>query len=92
MKRSGQNLKKYKKVCKEIWGERPHKCEHCGCGIGSWDMDLGENVPKYHNFQHTKGRQTEAQCLKKEDIELICFACHSKADHGRNEKGGAWLK
>lgn len=55
------------------------KCEKCGVYI---------NEPKYHNFNHLKGRREHF--LDKDAIELVCFVCHSKY-HGITVKGGEWL-
>ena len=64
MKRNSKNLEIYRQVCKEIWDERQEydgtrKCEFCGEQIGQWDMDLGEFVPEYINFQHTERGRTK---------------------------------
>lgn len=91
MKRNAKNLKIYKKVCKEIWDERPHVCEDCGTPIGEWSMELGENVPKWHNFAHIGDRRTPETCYDKKNIKLKCFQCHTKQDMGLNEKE-TWLK
>lgn len=91
MKRNSANLKRYKQVCKEIWQTREHKCEDCGCPIGEWDMELGENVPKYYNFDHIDGRETEEKCFDKDNIKLRCFKDHANKGHGQNEQS-TWLK
>ena len=76
MKRNAKNLKIYKAVCKDIWNERPHRCEFCDEPIGQWDMELGENVPEYINFQHTERGRGEDVWINKEKIKLICKKCH----------------
>ena len=91
MKRNSANLRKIKQVCKEIWDERPHVCQICNTPIGEWDMEKGENVPKWHNFMHTNGRRTAETCYDKKGILLGCFICHTKRDMGLNEKE-TWLK
>ena len=86
MKRNSKNLREYKKLCLEIWEEREHECEFCGIQIGVWDMDRGEAVPKYENFQHIKKGRHEGEWNNKENIKLICLKCHAKQDSGLNLK------
>ena len=83
MKRNATNLKKYKKVCKEIWESRGSRCEECGTQLGVYDMETGEMQPQYTNFHHINGRRTEELCLDKENIIILCDVHHS-AKHGIN--------
>ena len=76
MKRSPKNLKKYKGVCKEIWEEREHICEICKRPIGEYDYDSGEMVPTYSMFHHINGRWEKGSTLDKDNIILLCSACH----------------
>lgn len=81
MKRNAKNLRKYKKVCWEIWQERPHVCEDCGKPI---------HTARYHNFSHQKGRIGK-NALDKNSIKIKCFECHSNNDHGLNVKNSGWM-
>lgn len=89
MRRSAKNLRLYKNLCKAIWEERGPHCQDCGTMVGTWDTDLGEQVPHYHNFHHTEGRVTKA--LDKDSIKILCYGCHSK-DHGLITKNTQWLR
>lgn len=73
------SLSDYKKVCTEIYEERNKQCEKCGTYI----YEL-----KYHNINHKSGRRKNF--LNKNELELLCFTCHSK-HHGIEVKNGEWL-
>lgn len=68
--RSPAQLKKYKKICSEIWEERGGICEKCKCYLGE---------ATYYNFHHTKGRTKNL--LNKDTILLLC-PTHHDAEHG----------
>lgn len=59
----------------EIWEERPHVCDLCGC-------HLGEEPMAYH-FSHilSKGAYPRIKLLD-ENIMLNCFPCHREWDAG----------
>lgn len=80
-KRNAKNLREYRRVCAEIFEERGQRCENCHRYI---------REPKWHNFHHTKGRITKEQLLKKEDLMLTCYVCHS-AEHGQKVTNAEWL-
>jgi len=83
MKRNAKNFRKYKKVCAEIWEERPHQCEDCGRYL---------HEARWHNFAHgKKGRRSEKDCLDKCNIKLKCFKCHAENDEGLKVKNSDWL-
>ena len=81
MKRNAKNLRKYKKVCAEIWGERDHVCEDCGNPL---------RTARWHNFHHLNGRRSEKELLDKSGILLCCFTCHAKRE-GKTVHGAKWL-
>lgn len=54
---------------KEIWNERPHICTHCGKRL------LEPLKPIYFSHKKSKGAHPELR-LDKNNIELICEACH----------------
>ncbi len=57
-----------KEVFREIWNERKHECENC------WKV-LKE--AKAHNFDHIIPKSRwEKYRLDKENIKVVCFACH----------------
>lgn len=92
MKRNAKNLRLYKRLIKEIWDELEHVCEDCGCQIGEWDSEIGDYVPRWHNFAHTDGRITEENCMNKEKIKLKCFKDHAQKDHKLKVSNSEWLK
>lgn len=59
----------------EIWNERPHSCEECGC-------NLGEHWERYM-FSHliTKGAHPDLRHDKR-NISLSCMPCHSRWETG----------
>lgn len=59
----------------EIWNERPHSCEECGC-------NLGDNWKRYM-FSHliTKGAHPELR-YDKRNISLSCLPCHTRYETG----------
>jgi len=62
-----------------IWGERPHICTNC-------KVPLGEEA-KVFFFSHIKGKGAHPELrLDKENIQLLCWQCHTEYDHGSREK------
>lgn len=60
---------------KEIWSERPHYCVKCG-------KELREPMkPIYFSHIKSKGAFPELR-LVKENIELLCPACHHNYEFG----------
>jgi hypothetical protein len=60
----------------EIWNERNHICVEC------WRI---LNTPKAHNFAHIKSKWSRIDLkYDKDNIEIKCFKCHFKQDHGLN--------
>jgi len=73
----------------EIWEERKEpdgtrRCARCNCIIGVWDMDIGDYVPQYINFQHDKRGRGKDTWINKDEISLICDVDHMKEDQGIN--------
>ena len=65
----------YKKVCEDIYIERPHKCEACGLPTERLD------------FSHVIRRSRNASLVAdKQNIRLHCRSCHDKWDSGNVEK------
>jgi 5-methylcytosine-specific restriction endonuclease McrA len=63
----------------EIWGERPHICEHCG-------EPLGEE-PNVAYFSHIVPKKKAPELrLVKTNIWLLCFLCHFTYDHKTTEE------
>jgi DNA-directed RNA polymerase subunit RPC12/RpoP len=61
----------------EIWKERPHFCEEENC-----KKFLGYE-PKAWFFSHIKPKSTNPELrLKKSNIKLRCYKCHSRFDFG----------
>lgn len=57
-----------KELFKEVWSERDHKCEECGKIL---------REAKAHNFDHIIPKSRwEKYRLDKDNIKLVCFACH----------------
>ena len=81
MRRNSKNLKRYKDVCYEVWEERGKMCEDCGRYI---------REPKWHNFHHLNGRETEEKCMDKENIVLVCFKHHATRE-GKDVSNCEWL-
>mgnify|MGYP000186467805 CR=1 FL=1 len=62
----------------EIWNERPHKCVQCG-------KNLGED-PQPIFFSHIKSRGAHPELkMDKNNIELLCSACHKMRDFNERE-------
>lgn len=62
-------------VFKQVWEERPHNCETCGCTIGP------DPIPTYFSHIIRKSKSEELR-LEKDNILLECFKCHFTWDHG----------
>ena len=62
----------------EIWGERPHYCEHCGSYLG--------DEPRVHFFAHEKGKGAyPEERLNKDNVHLWCLECHNAHDFKSKE-------
>lgn len=59
----------------EIWAERRHSCEECGCNLG--------NTWKRYMFSHliTKGSHPDLR-YNKRNIVLKCLPCHNRWENG----------
>ncbi len=71
-----ERLSKYseKDLFKEVWNEREHVCEDCGKFL---------KEAKAHNFDHIIPKSKwEEYRLNKNNIKLICFACHFTKTNG----------
>lgn len=63
----------------EIWAERDHVCEECGVHLG--------DEPKLIFFSHRKSRGAYPELrLDKDNIDLLCSACHRLRDFNEIEK------
>lgn len=70
-----------KALFEEIWLEREHFCANLSCRkfLGS--------APKVHFFSHRKSKGAYPQLrLLKENIDLLCQACHYEWDFGDKNK------
>lgn len=64
-------------VFKSIWLERPHVCVKCGRVL--------EEPPKAGYFSHIKSKGSRPDLrLDKDNIELVCLACHARHEFGFN--------
>ena len=62
-----------KKVFLEIWEEREHICTNCKEHLGS--------QPIVNYFAHIKPKSTHPELrLEKDNIQLMCMACHYAFD------------
>lgn len=63
----------------EIWKERPHLCSECGKRLGE------DPLPIF--FSHIKSRGAHPELkMDKNNIELLCSACHRWRDFHEKEK------
>lgn len=82
-KRNPANLLAYQKVIRQILTERAHECEQCKRYIAE---------PRYHNFDHIKGRRTKELLLDKNNIRILCYECHyQKTNPGNKVNNTEWL-
>lgn len=62
----------------EVWNERKHECVKCSKKL---------HEPKSHNFSHIKSKGSRPDLrYNKDNIEILCFACHFLHDHGLRYK------
>jgi len=61
-----------------IWQEREHFCENCGAFLG--------HEAKTYYFSHIKPKSTHPELrLKKSNVELLCWDCHTSWDGNKVE-------
>lgn len=66
-------LKKDEEFYKEIWSASPHKCQNCDCSLGK--------TPYNWMFHHLLEKRNYPQFRYiPENIMILCFECHSKAE------------
>jgi len=67
-----------KKIFKEIWEEREHRCINCLCHLG--------DEARVHYFSHIKSKGAYPELrLDKNNIQLLCMECHYAFDHQGSE-------
>jgi len=63
----------------KIWAERAHICTNCGAGLG--------NEARTYYFSHIKSKGAHPELrLKADNIQLLCFECHSLFDTGTQKQ------
>lgn len=72
-------------IFREIWEERPHKCEVCSVYLPVFD---------HWNYAHCLSKGSHGKFrLNKDNIILMCRKCHSQYDNGSvvNDKSFKWV-
>lgn len=66
----------------EVWDEREHVCINC-------KLELGDEMRTFY-FSHIKGKGSHPELrLLKENIQILCFECHTAYDQQGRDKYNA---
>jgi len=80
-------MERDREVWMEIWNERPHICENAYCRKPLGSFLTSKGLPISHLFSHRRSKGAAPHLrYDKENIDLICPACHREYEFGDRER------